>query len=91
MASDERYQCCPFARSGGFHGEDCTYSGNSHCPFRLAAEGLHVVTAAEKAVLAACLDLGDTQVLWYQNSGAFRHICRAIMKLRGLTNERDPK
>lgn len=37
--------CCPFARSGGLHGEDCTYSGKSHCPYRMAAEGLQAVAS----------------------------------------------
>ena len=39
----------------------------------------------ERAVLQACADLTDEQVRWFQNSGPFRHICRAEMKRRGLT------
>lgn len=63
MASDERYQCCPFARSGGLHGEDCTYAGKSHCLFRLAAEGLHVVTDADKAVLDAMAAMPENDLV----------------------------
>lgn len=46
--------CCPFASSGGLHGEDCTYFGKSHCPFRLAAEGLYLVNKSDVALLKAC-------------------------------------
>lgn len=40
---------------------------------------------AARAVLRACADLSDEQVRWFQNSGPFRHICKAEMKRRGLS------
>ncbi len=39
----------------------------------------------EVNVLEACANLSDAQVRWFQNSGPFRHICKAEMKRRGLT------
>ncbi len=42
----------------------------------LAAQGLHIVTAGEKAVLATCADLADSTCLAYQRSGPFRFVAQ---------------
>lgn len=43
----------------------------------LATRGLHVVDAADRAVLDACAALGETTCRWYQSSTPWRHVARA--------------
>lgn len=48
-------------------------------------EAAAVAHQRERAVLAAVEALSDEQVRWFQNSGPFRHVCKAEMARRGLT------
>jgi hypothetical protein len=42
------YQCCPFARSGGYIGCDCTCYGKPYCAFIQAAKWLKVPQESDK-------------------------------------------
>lgn len=48
----------------------------------LADQGLHVVSAADKATLDACADLAWSTCHAYQNSGPFRHVAQAELRKR---------
>lgn len=50
---------------------------------RCVAEVVPLLTGWEQTV-AAVEQLSDAQVRWFQNSGPFRHICKAEMARRKL-------
>jgi hypothetical protein len=45
-------------------------------------EAARVAHDKERAVLEACRALPETTTRWYQNSGPFRHVCRAVIEWR---------